>query len=37
MIQVNYLQKINRLTDLENKFMVTKEDIRGKDKLAIWD
>ena len=32
-----YLQKINRLTDLENKFMVTKEDSRGRDKLAVWD
>ena len=33
-----YLQKRNRLTDTENKLMVTKEERVGKrDKLGVWD
>ena len=27
----------NRLTDIENKFMVTKEEIGERDKLGVWD
>ena len=30
-----YLQNRNRLTDTENKFMVTERG-RGRDKLGIW-
>ena len=32
-------QKRNRLTNLENKLMVTKGDSReeGQDKLGVWD
>ena len=33
-----YMQKRNRLTDTENKLVVTKEERgRGRDKLGIWD
>ena len=33
-----YLQNRNRLTDLENKLMVTKgEKVGGRDKLGGWD
>ena len=33
-----YLQKKNRLTDIENKFTVTKgEKGWGRDKLRVWD
>ena len=36
MIQMNLLR--NRLTDIENKLMVTKgERGRGRDKLGFWD
>ena len=33
-----YLQDRNRLTDIENKLMVTKGDSggRGEDKLGVW-
>ena len=32
------MQKRNRLTDTENKLMVTKEEREvGKDKLGLWD
>ena len=38
MIQMNLLQRRNRLTDIENKLMVTKGGRnRGRDKLEIWD
>ena len=30
-----YLQ--NRLTDIEDKFIVTKEGGRGRDKLGVWN
>ena len=33
-----YLQNRNRLTDIENKLMVTKgERCGGRDKLGVWD
>ena len=33
-----YLQNRNRLTDIENKLMVTKgERQEGRDKLGVWD
>ena len=32
-----YLQNRNRLTDIENKFMVTKGEVVGRDKLGVWD
>ena len=32
-----YLQNRNRLTDTENKLMVTKGESGGRDKLGIWD
>ena len=33
-----YLQNRNRLTDIENKFMVTKGDGGGeRDKLGVWN
>ena len=33
-----YLEKRNRLTDIENKFMANKgERRRGKDKSRVWD
>ena len=36
--KLTYLQKRNRLTDIENKLMVTKgERGWGMDKLEIWD
>ena len=31
-----YLQNRNRLTDIENKLMVTKGETVGRDKLGIW-
>ena len=32
-----YIQNRNRLTDIENKFMVTKgEREGGRDKLGVW-
>ena len=30
-----YIQ--NRLTDTENKFVVTKGERGGRDKLGVWD
>ena len=36
MIQMN-LQNRNRLTNVEDKFMVTKGDRGGRDKLGVWD
>ena len=32
-----YLQNRNRLTDIENKLMVTKGEGGGKDQLGAWD
>ena len=32
-----YLQNRNRLTDMENKLMVTKGERGGRDKLGVWD
>ena len=32
-----YLQNRNRLTDTENKLMVTKEERVVRDKLGVWD
>ena len=33
-----YLQNRNRLTDIENKFMVTKGETCGwRDKLGVWE
>ena len=32
-----FLQNRNRLTDLENKCMVTKGERQGRDKLGVWD
>ena len=38
MIKMKLLQNRNKLTDIENKFMVTKgEGVWGKDKLGVWD
>ena len=35
---MNYLQNRNRLTDFENKHMVTKRDRwSGRDDLGVWD
>ena len=34
MMQMNLFTKRNRLTDIENKLMVTKG---GRDKFGIWD
>ena len=31
------LQNRNRLTNVEDKFMVTKGDRGGRDKLGVWD
>ena len=31
-----YLQNRNRLTDIENKLMVTKGERSGRDKLEVW-
>ena len=38
MIQMNLLTKLNRLTDIENKLMVTKRE-RGweRAKLGTWE
>ena len=38
MIQMNLLTKLNRLTDIENKLMVTKGE-KGweRAKLGIWE
>ena len=36
--EVLYIYNRNRLTNIENKFVVTKGGReRGKDKLGIWD
>ena len=35
MIQMNFLQNRNRLTDLENKLIVTR--LGGRDRLGDWD
>ena len=32
-----YLQNRNRLTDIENQFMATKGERKGRDKLGVWD
>ena len=32
-----HLQNRKRLTNVENKFMVTKGERGGKDKLGVWD
>ena len=32
-----YLQNSNRVTDLENKLMVTGEKGGGRDKLGVWN
>ena len=37
MIQMNLFANRNRLTDIENKLMVTKGEREGKDKFRIWD
>ena len=38
MIQMNLFTNRNKLTDIENKLMVTKgERRRGRDKLGVWD
>ena len=39
MKQMNfYLQNRNRLTEIENKLMVTKGEMGwGRDKLGVWD
>ena len=34
MIQMTYIQNRNRLTDFENKLMVTKRE-KGEDKLGL--
>ena len=26
-----------KFTDIENKLMITKGEIRGRDKLGVWD
>ena len=31
-----YLQNKKRLTDIENKLTLTKEESGGKDKLGLW-
>ena len=35
-IQMNLFKNQNRVTDIENKFMVTKEGRKGE-KLAVWN
>ena len=30
-------QQTHGLTDVENKLMVTKEELGGRDKLGVWD
>ena len=32
-----YFQNKNRLTKFENKFMVAKGEMLGRDKLGVWD
>ena len=36
MVQMNLFKK-QKQTHIENKFMVTKEERRGRDKFGIWD
>ena len=36
-MQLTCLQNRNRLTDTENKLMVTKRKRGGGDKLRLWD
>ena len=36
-VQWTYLQNRNRVTDVENKLMVTKWERGGRDKLGGWD
>ena len=35
--KLTYLQKKNRITDVENKLMVTSREVWGRDKLGDWD
>ena len=37
MIQMKSLKNRNRLTDFENKLIVTKGDVGEKDKLGAWN
>ena len=37
MIQMKSLKNRNRLTDFENKLIVTKGDVGKKDKLGTWN
>ena len=37
MAQGTYLQKRNRLTNIENKLTVAKGEREGKDKLGVGD
>ena len=37
MIQMNLFTEQNRLTDIENKLMVTKGKRQARDKLGVWD
>ena len=37
MVQLNYSQNRNRLTDIENTLMVTKRGGGGRDKLGVCD
>ena len=37
MIQMNSLKNRNRLTDFENKLIVTKGEVGEKDKLKAWN
>ena len=32
-----YIQNTNRLTDIENKLIVTNREVGVKDKLGVWD
>ena len=32
-----FIYKTNRLTDIENKLMVTKGERKRRDKLGVWD
>lgn len=34
---MNYLENRNKLTDIEYKLMVTKEEGVGRDKLEVWN
>ena len=36
-IQMNLLTNRNRFIDIENKLMVTREKVRARDRLGIWD